>query len=63
MALERCLHEKLDALIGEGLEKIVEVDPCGMLALLEKSNVGHRDNVEEVVERGEKLQLGDMDRI
>ena len=63
VALERFLHEKLDALSGEGLEKIVEVDPSGMLALLEKSNVGHRDNVQGVVERKERLKLGDMDSI
>ena len=63
VALERILHEKLDALSAEGLEEIVEVDPSGMLPLLEESNVWHRDNVEEVVERGERLRLGDMDCI
>ena len=40
--LERFLHERLDPLSGEGLDKIVEVDVFGMLALLKESNVGHR---------------------
>ena len=63
VALERFLQEKLDALSGEGLENIVEVDPSEKMALLEESNVGLRDKVEEVVERRELLRLGDMNRI
>ena len=56
VALERFHHEMLDALSGGGLEEIVEIDPSGMLALLEQSIVGHRKNLEEVVERGERLR-------
>ena len=63
VALERFLHDRLDYLRGEGLEKIVEVDPSGKLALLDESNFGHREDVEKAVERGEHLTLGDMDRI
>ena len=63
VALERFLHEKLDVLNGLGLKKVVEVDPSGILALSEQLNVGHRDIVDEVVERHECLRLSDMDRI
>ena len=63
VASERFLHDRLDSFGGEGSEKIVEVDPIGMLALLGETIVGQRDDVEEAVGRREHLRLGDMDRI
>ena len=36
-ALGRLLPDKLDSLSGEGLERIVEVDQSGVLALLDES--------------------------
>ena len=62
-ALKMFLHERLDVLSGEVLEKIVEVDMSRMLAFLEKSNVGHRHIVGEQVEKSEQSTLGDVDRI
>ena len=63
VVLETLLYHRLVALSWEGLEKIVEVDPSEMLALLEESNVRHRDDVRKVVERDEQLKVGVTDRI
>ena len=62
VVFKKFLHESLKAVSGEGLDKIVEVDCSGMLALLEKSNVGHYDNVKEAVEKNKQLRLGEKDR-
>ena len=35
-ALESFLHDKLDSLSGEGLERIVEADPSGVLVSLDE---------------------------
>ena len=53
-ALERFLHGKLDILSAERLENIGEVDPS-------ESNKGKGIIVEKVVDRNERLKLGDMD--
>ena len=63
MALQNVFHEKLDSLSREGQEKNVEVDPSGMLPCLKESNVCHHDDVEEAVERGKQLRLGNMEGI
>ena len=63
VVLEKFLLEKLHSLSEERLEKIVKVDPSGMLAHLEKSLVCHQNDVKEAMERGECLRLGNMDRI
>ena len=54
VALERLLHEKLDILSAERLQKIGEVDQS-------ESNMGKGINVEKVVDRNERLKLGGMD--
>ena len=48
-ALERFLHVKLDSLSRQGLERIVEADPSGLLALLDEIGDRHAGGHETVL--------------
>ena len=61
--MERFLRDKLDSFSREGLEKIVEVDPAGVLELLDADFID-RDktgsNVVDVDEKMPKIRVDDI---
>ena len=60
--LQKFLLEKFNALNGQGLERILEVDPCGVLELLNESGVEHSDKRVEIVCNEKAMPLGGVDR-
>ena len=61
--LEKFLRDNLDSLSGERLERIVKVDPSGVLEFLDENLVGLGDSKSEVVRDDEEMSISGVDRI
>ena len=64
--LEKFLRDKLDSFSGQGLDKIVEVDPTGVFELLFKNLAGRGSTVSDVVAVDEEMprsRLADILRL
>ena len=61
--LEKFLRDKLESLGGDGTENIAEVDPVGVLELLDSSLVGHDNTGSGMVTGDEKFPRSQVDEI
>ena len=61
--LEKFLREKLDSFVGEGLDKIFEVDPAVVAELLDDNLVDHGSTGSNVVAFNEELLRSRVDDI
>ena len=59
--LEKFLRDKLKSFSGEGLERIMEVDPAEVLELLDANLVGRGNTGSNVVAVDEEMPRGRMD--
>ena len=60
-AVERFLHDKIDSVTGEGLGRIAEWDPSGVLALLDESGGDRHTGGHGTLLSEECLPSGDTD--
>ena len=61
--LEKFLRDKLESFGGEGIENIVEVDPAGVLELLDANLMDHGDTGSGVVTVDDKIPRSPVDDI
>ena len=61
--LERFLPDKLESLGGDGIEKIAEADPAGVLELLDSNLVDRHNTGSGVVTVDDEFPRGQVDRI
>ena len=61
--LDKFLRDKLESFSGEGLEKIVEVDPAGVLELLDGNLIDRGSTGSNVVAVDEKMPRSWVDDI